>query len=296
MLLPLLQRVDRIALRRHGFASVHVDTSAGRVHAMRRDGVGPQLVLVHGISSAGTEFRPVLERVARGWSGPILVPDLPAHGFSDVPDVGLDPDTLLAGLTESLDALVEPGALLFGNSLGGLAVIRYTLTAPDRVAGLLLCSPGGAGTEESAFQAFLDRFRMPTRAHAAAFVDRIHVRPPWYRRVIAGDIRRRFRAPHMTAFLDRLRAHHLLTPGEVGALAPPVLLVWGQSDHLMPREHLEWFRRHLPAHARVEEPEQLGHCPHLDTPGAIADRILGWASEFHSASDADLAGSDAATA
>jgi pimeloyl-ACP methyl ester carboxylesterase len=41
----------------------------------------------------------------------------------------------------------------------------------------------------------------------------------------------------------------------------------------MPREMLAWYRRHLPSHATIEEPDALGHCPQVDDPGWTARRI-----------------------
>ena len=42
-------------------------------------------------------------------------------------------------------------------------------------------------------------------------------------------------------------------------------------------EAVAYFREHLPAHAQVIEPENLGHCPHFDDPNDIATRILDFA-------------------
>jgi pimeloyl-ACP methyl ester carboxylesterase len=54
----------------------------------------------------------------------------------------------------------------------------------------------------------------------------------------------------------------------------PVLLLWGQSERLMPSGALAYFRRHLPANTLVEEPPGFGHCPHFDDPSRLAARIV----------------------
>ncbi len=61
----------------------------------------------------------------------------------------------------------------------------------------------------------------------------------------------------------------------------PVLLLWGKDERILPRDHLEFFRRHLPEHARFEEPEGFGHAPYLDDVDAVARRILSFTSEVH---------------
>jgi pimeloyl-ACP methyl ester carboxylesterase len=54
----------------------------------------------------------------------------------------------------------------------------------------------------------------------------------------------------------------------------PILLLWGKSERLLPRAHLEWFAAHLPAHTIIEEPDGIGYCPHFDAPGVLARRIV----------------------
>jgi pimeloyl-ACP methyl ester carboxylesterase len=43
---------------------------------------------------------------------------------------------------------------------------------------------------------------------------------------------------------------------------------------LLPASSLAYFRRHLPGHVVIEEPEGFGHCPHVDAPARLARRIV----------------------
>lgn len=63
-------------------------------------------------------------------------------------------------------------------------------------------------------------------------------------------------------------------PEVLGNLRVPTLLLWGRSDRVMLREMFDWYRAHLPAQAIVEEPEGVGHCPHLDRPLWTMRRIV----------------------
>ena len=60
-----------------------------------------------------------------------------------------------------------------------------------------------------------------------------------------------------------------------------MLLLWGRDERILPRYHLDFFRRHLPEHARFEEPEGFGHAPHLDDASALAHRILAFTADVH---------------
>jgi pimeloyl-ACP methyl ester carboxylesterase len=279
VLLDWTDRLQRWWLVSRGFRSRHVDTSVGRVHVLdaKGSGDGPPVLVLHGISAAAVHFDRVLLRLLRT-SRRVIAPDMPAHGFSDVPAAGLTVRTLEDGLREALDAVVDEPVVFFGNSLGGAGAVRFAASRPDRVRALCLCSPGGARVDAQELSRFLRSFALEDVESAAAFVDRIHAAPPWYRRVIAPFVRARFHAPHMRAFVGSLTPDDLLRPDELAALTMPVLVLWGRRDALMPKEHLSFFRRHLPEHARIEEPD-FGHCPNLDQPRALADAIAAYARE-----------------
>ena len=116
-----------------------VQTSAGEVHVLQAEGYGtlPPLVLLHGFSSAGVHFFPILGRLRRSVRR-LILPDMPAHGFSATPRAGISGKMLRAGMREALNAVIDAPVVLFGNSMGGVAAIEYALHRPERVLGLLL--------------------------------------------------------------------------------------------------------------------------------------------------------------
>jgi pimeloyl-ACP methyl ester carboxylesterase len=81
--------------------------------------------------------------------------------------------------------------------------------------------------------------------------------------------------------LSSIAPDDMLRPEQLAALRMPVLLLWGRDERILPRAHLEFFRRHLPRHARFEEPEGLGHAPYLDDASAVARQILTFAADVH---------------
>jgi pimeloyl-ACP methyl ester carboxylesterase len=268
----------RAWLRLKGFASKRVATSVGVVHALDGRGRGhlPPLILLHGFSASCTSFAQLLPRLLPRLQR-VLVPDFPAHGFSDEPESGVRGATLESGVFEALHALLprEP-AFLFASSMGAVPAVRYALLHPERVLGLILCSPGGAAMEEPALRTLLEVFQPPSHREALAFVDRLFARRSRLRHLIAWGVRRRFMRSAMRALLASVTSADLLTPEQLRALGMPVLLIWGRAERILPGSHLEYFRRHLPASALFEAPEGCGHSPYLDRPGAIARSILGF--------------------
>ncbi|MCO4743577.1 MAG: alpha/beta hydrolase [Proteobacteria bacterium] len=278
MLLPYVNRFQRWRLGRAGFRDRAIDTPECRVHALDFEGRGdlPPLVVVHGICAEGAQFADTLLALRPHFSR-IIVPDLPAHGRSGDPRGGLSADTLSSSTMVAMDALIDDSALVVGNSLGGLASVRYALERPHNVRALYLSSPAGGYQEPDVFQSFLKRLHLTSWREGVAFVSRIYGAPPLHRFFIGGGVRSLFSRPTMANFVQALSADDLLSPEQIRSLQMPVRLVWGGRDHLLPYEQFEFYREHLPETAVFEEPAHWGHCPYLDTPKELARSILDWA-------------------
>lgn len=276
----LIDRLARTSLRLQGYRSRSLSTSVGEVHVLEAEGRGSllTLVLLHGFSSAGVHYFPLLHLLRRRVRR-IVLPDLPAHGFSSTPRGGVRGKTLLDGLTEALDQVIEEPAILFGNSLGGVAAIRYALARPERVRGLILCSPTGAAMDADEIARFSALFRIDSHDKALHFVDRVMSKSGPMRQLLAWGLRRKFQNPEMLALIDSITPADMLDPAELRGLRPPTLLLWGQDERLLPTSHLEFFRQNLPPHARVEEPFGVGHTPYLEDPARLARDILRFAEE-----------------
>ena len=234
------------------------------------------MVLLHGFSASGVYYLPLLGRLRSHVRG-LLAPDLLAHGFSEVPATGLTVPALHAGLFEALDATLHEPAILYGNSMGGLAAVRYALARPERVAGVILCSPAGAAVGSAELRAFTECFRLDSHREALHFVDRLMTGPTPLRHLLAWGTRQRFNQACLQALLTSMSCEELLRPEQLRALQPPVLLVWGRQERILPSAYGDFFRRNLPPHARIEAPPHFGHSPYLEYPDDVARQILAFA-------------------
>lgn len=285
VLIPLAERLGRMALRRSGVGTRWVTTPQGVMHVYDAPGAGslPTTVLLHGIGSAATPFAPLLNRL-RPDVKRVVAPDYPGHGFSGSAASPLAPDTLFEAVQRSLDVVVPEPSVVVGNSLGGALALQYAVAHPDRVRGLVLVSPAGAHSTEEEWRELRRVFELDTAGEARAFMERVYHRPPWFAPLVAFELpaaigqRRAVRE-----LLASASNEHLPTPEQLAALPMPILLVWGQSERLLPPSHLAYFERHLPRHARVERPLGFGHCPHVDAPAALAARISAFARSLAAA-------------
>lgn len=276
----LAEHLARASLRSlAGYQTRYVATSAGEVHVLEAPGRGPlpPLVLLHGLSSAGVDFLPILSHLRHAVSR-VVLPDLPGHGFS-TQDAPADVARLRQSLREVLDAVIDAPALIFGNSLGGYAGIHYALERPQKVRALMLASPAGAAMGEGELGELKALFELKSHGDALAFIDRVLARPSALRHAMAWGLRRRLKARGVRAVLEVAQASELLSAEDLRRLAPPLLLIWGRAERILPPQHLDFFRAHLPPHARIEEPRGFGHSPFLDEPRALAELMLGFARE-----------------
>jgi pimeloyl-ACP methyl ester carboxylesterase len=286
LLIPLTERLGRYALRRRGVRTRWMPTPLGRVHVYDAPGQGtlPTTVLLHGISSSATPFGPVLARLARHVRR-VVAPDYPGHGFTPAPAGTLTPEGLLGAMTGVLDALIDEPAIVVGNSLGGLLALHYAIARPERVRALVLMSPGGAPSTDAEWSALKGAFDFDSRAGGLAFLARVYHRTPLIAHLVAHELSASTGRRVVRDLLDAATNEHAPTPEALAALPMPVLLVWGQSERLLPDSHLDYYARHLPQRTVVERPEGYGHCAHVDQPGRVAARIVSFAREIRRGDD-----------
>ncbi len=276
-MLPALEKMGRLALARKGLRSDWVETGLGRMHLYdgKGSGRGPTMVVMHGFGSTATAFGRLLVHLAPHVER-LVAPDMIGHGWSDPPRASVTPDALFAATKEGLDRHMKEPFVLYGSSLGGAFSLKYALERPERVRALVLVSPGGAAMAEADLQEVLAHFRMRSNGDTRAFLDKLYHRRPWYSTLLAPEIRRMFDREVILDFLRTTRAEDTLRAEDLARLEVPILLVWGKSERLLPRESLAFFRRALPAHTTFVEPEGMAHCPHLDDPKGLADIVAGF--------------------
>jgi len=279
-LLPLAEKVARSLLHRRGFASRFVATRAGRLHAYDAAGRGnlPATIVLHGLGSSGAAFARMMLRM-QPYVRRIVALELPGHGFSDAPSEELTPELLFEVATHALDELTKEPILLVGNSMGGTVALRYAIDRPHNVRALGLLSPAGARGTESDLDDVKGAFGAKTPKEALALLRRIYAKQRWFLPLVALEFPELLARKSIRDIVASAETDHALTPEELQTLAMPVLLIWGRSERLLPARYLEYFRAHLPEHARIVEPESVGHCPHFDDPHGTADRLLDLARE-----------------
>ena len=255
--------------------SVFIPLSTGPVHCVMQ-GSGPPLVLLHANPGDSRDFAAVMPVLARHHR--VIALDWPGYGQSPVPTA---PQTWGATrfhqvLCEFLARMALPKALFIGNSLGGNAAARLAIEMPERVAGLVLVSPGGFTPHTALTRAFCrlqgSRCSLPPRWWAAMYLRR---RTPVTRDMLA-------RAATLQSAGERVALNRAVwrsfTSSEhdlserARAIRCPTLLVFGRDDPAIDaRKDGVQAGRSIP-HARSVT-LACGHAPFAEVPDAFLDEV-----------------------
>lgn len=277
------QALIRKRLYRKGLRSDWITIGKQKLHALTGDFGGPfgRIVLIHGLGANSTSLSPLIKRLLPHFQT-FTVLDLIGHGLNDDVREDLPFDEIYAAVEKQLLHYADEESIaLFGTSLGGGFALRFASKYPELVSQLVLVSPAGAPLTATHVDSIRRLFTFSPREGARPLIKALFHEPPWYGSVISRELKVAMERPIVRAILDKLEDVPTLTEAELSALRMPILLVWGQSERVLPRRALNWFLTHLPDQAQVLQPFGYGHSPHLEESADLARRILHFFSRSH---------------
>lgn len=264
-----------------------VELHGQRLH-YRLAGEGPAILLIHGITSSSRTWTSVTTGLAANHT--VLAPDLPGHGRSAKPRGDYSLGSYASSLRDLLAVLDIPRATVVGHSLGGGVAMQFSYQFPDRVERLVLVDSGGLGDEVSialraatlpgaevvmpflfspvtqtagrAAGRVLGRFGMRASANTQGLLEGLES-------LGDGDARRAF--VHTARSVIDSRGQRVDARGRLYlAEAVPTMLVWGESDPIIPVAHGRRAHELMPE-SRFETFPGAGHFPFNDDPARFVD-------------------------
>src|SRR4051812_30976443 len=254
------------------------------------------LVLLHGITSTAEAWREVLPRLAERYT--VIAPDMIGHGRSAKPRGDYSLGAYAAGVRDLLAVLGYERGSVVGHSFGGGIAMQFSYLFPEYVERMALVSSGGLGRE---VHPLLRAATLPGSEWVLPLMAR-----EWS--VKAGDAVRSVAAkvgieagPDIAefargyasltedgasdAFIHTMRSVIDHEGQRVSALdrlyladQMPTLIVWGDSDPVIPVEHGRNAHR-IVEHSRYVELPGSGHWPMLDAPDSIVDELNSFMDE-----------------
>ena len=237
---------------------------------------GPALVLMHGFSHSLEGFEGWAEALSDSYR--VIRLDLPGHGVTGPhPDGAYSNEDTTAQVAELLDALELDRFVIGGNSLGGLVAWRYAADNPERIAGLVLISPGGysinnVGDEPVEVPLPIQMYlRLAPDAGVRMATETLYGDPSRLSDARVEEIAQMMRQPGIgEALIARLNQFTLPDPEPVLAtINAPALILWGAEDRMIPVSHGERFAAIMP-NARLITYEGAGHVAMEEIPDDTA--------------------------
>jgi pimeloyl-ACP methyl ester carboxylesterase len=273
-----------------------LETRGGRTKIrVYEGGSGEPLLFLHGAGGL-LPNDPFLERLAGRFR--VAAPLLPGYEDSEGADnLRSMLDFTLWGF-DVVDALGLERPLLVGHSLGGMIAAEMAAVCPNDVRRLALIAPVGLWLDDHPLP---DPFALlPFELPPLLFHD-----PAFGVKLMTGGLLMEGGAPgpdldfaallqrfEDSAFLQRFLLDQARRLGTAGKIAFPIperglaerlyrvaaktVLIWGESDRMVPLVYAEAFQRLVPHAALVRIPE-AGHMAPYEKPEAVLDAIAGLA-------------------
>jgi pimeloyl-ACP methyl ester carboxylesterase len=175
--------------------------------------------------------------------------------------------------------VVKAPCVLVGTSLGGAMSMNLAAQNAERIRALVLIAPAGAAAPRTFYEELERAMSVRTVADARALTRRLFHKAPVGMLLFASQLKRMYEIPPVKAAFADARELSAVPPEVLARLTMPVLLLWGTSERILPQDSLDYFRRHLPPHSRVEVVDGFGHVPQMERPQELLSRLLRFADD-----------------
>ena len=235
---------------------------------------GKVLVLLHGIGASAERWSRVIPALSKHFR--VVAPDIVGFGYSDKPTVEYTMDFFLDFFQGFLDSLKISRASIVASSFGGHVATEFAIRSSRRVDKLVLASPAGMmRTSTPTLDGYIMAALYPTYENAyKAFRDMAYD-PNIVTEETVMDFVNRMRLPNakyafMSTLLGMRYAPRL--QGRIGKIISPTLLVWGDSDKMIPVQYAKEYNE-IPDSELVVV-KNCGHTPYVEKPMTFNKLVL----------------------
>jgi pimeloyl-ACP methyl ester carboxylesterase len=239
-----------------------------------RGGKGPPLLYLHGARGGGV-WLPFMEKLSNHFE--VFAPDHPGFGNSDTPDWLDNIGDLAYFYLDFIEKFDLQDLTLVGGSLGGWTAAEIAVRDDSALRALVLSCPAGIhvkGQPKGDIFLWSNETLIRNMYHEQKFADAML-------------------ATELTEEQQMTLAKNKLTTAKLGwqprlynphlykwlhRISAPTLLLWGDSDKVIPPAYGPAFTELFPI-SRLVVFENCGHVPHVEKMEEWTDQILAFAKE-----------------
>lgn len=251
--------------------------------SIEKFGSGEALVLLHGMGSAATAWKPLIPELSKQFE--VYTVDLPGHGKSPLTQMTqMDPQSLANLVLANLQQQGLTTFHLVGNSLGGWICLEIAASNPDKVLSLTGLAPAGLWIAPITS-------RYPGELAVRAMAKGLNKLAPrtlnynWGKKIGFETLSPRWQSLDYQICVDAVKAmadsegyfpawDGMLKKRFDKPISPqiPITIIFGDTDHTLPAKTCQ-ERSLAPAHAKWIILPESGHAPMWDSTSEVLAEI-----------------------
>ena len=235
---------------------------------------GTPVLLVHAIADSRRAFEPLMGHLPASIRA--FAMSQRGHGDSSTPEADYRPQDFASDLLAFMNELDLNAAVIAGGSSGGVVARRFAIDHPDRTMGLVLLGsplalgekPGVREMWESTFSTLTDPIDPAMVREFAEMTVAPTVARDLFEIILEENLK-----PSARVWRETMRG--LIeddSARELGRIAAPTLVVWGDGDSILSRSDQEAMTAAIPD-ARLIVHEGAGHTFYWEDPERVAADI-----------------------
>lgn len=243
------------------------------------EGQGEDLVLLHGLFGALSNFRDLIDHFKQ--THRVFIPMLPLYDLTKL-------DTTVSGLAKFVEKFVAAKKLkkfhILGNSLGGHIALVYSLQNPDHINSITLTGSSGL-FEHGMGETYPKRgdYEYVKKKTQLTFYD-----PEIASKELVDEVyeitNNRLKALKIIQLARSAIKHNL--GKELKNITKPVCLIWGKNDTITPPMVAEEFKKLL-VNSELHWIDKCGHAPMMEVPAEFNVILDGFLSKHKNAAAAN---------
>ena len=262
----------------------YADSAGNRIH-YRDQGLegGPVLMLIHGTSASLHTWEPLVKALGNQYR--LISLDLPGHGLTGQNLSGTYTDEVfIESVMNLMDYLNIESASLVGNSLGGRVAWRAAVDHPTRVRSLILLAPSGAPRQQrSKSNIGFKIMHSPAGQVLSLFVTpKFLIEKSLTQTVVDKNLVTKIMVDRYTelltmegnrqAMVDLFKSRKTAEMANLKALSHPKMVIWGDSDGILPIQMLGSFEAVWPTMETLVL-TKIAHLPHEEAVDIVSISI-----------------------